>query len=125
MHDEIVHVYEEEKIKPFVNKLRQFSFEDLEKTSHFDYSVAQKNTDITFIEKNFSEFKRIELVQERKHKNQKISYDFYYRLDDGTYIIYSIAFEEKPVLINAFHVNRNFIDFKRKLLNAYKRKLIG
>lgn len=38
MHDEIIHVYEkEEEIKLFVNKLKQFSFEDLEKTNHFDY----------------------------------------------------------------------------------------
>lgn len=91
----------------------------------FSDSVAQKNTNIKFIEKNFSEFEKIELIQKRKHRNNKISYDFYYNLDDGTYIIYSIAFEEKPLLINAFHVNRNFISFKKKLLKAYQRRVIG
>jgi len=126
MQDEIIDTYEKEsEIKPLIDKLKKFSFKDFIKRQHFYYSALQKDTDIKFIEKNFTEFNKIRLVQKRKHKNGKISYDFYYELEDETYIIYSIAFEVKPLLINAFHVNRNFKNFKKRLLKAYKKQLIG
>jgi hypothetical protein len=126
MKDEIIETYEkEEEIRPFINKLKKVSFRDLIKREHFYYSIVEKDTDVKFIEKKFIEFDRVRLVQKRKHRNGKISYDFYYELEDGTYIIYSIAFEDKPLLINAFHVNRNFKQFKKRLLKAYKKQFIG
>ena len=126
MEDKIIQIYEKkEEIKPLVDKLKKISFANLIKTKHFYYSALQKNTDLKFIEKKFVEFNRVELVQKREHRNRKISYDFYYRLDDETYIVYSIALENKLILINAFHVNRNFRHFRKKLSKAYKRQLTG
>ena len=80
------------------------------------------------LKENFRKFEKVKLVSERKHKNEKISYDFYYELDDGTYLVYGIAFDDKygnPILLNGFRVDRNFKHFKKNLLKAYKKQLIG
>jgi len=125
--EEILEIYDKkEEIDKIVERLKKFRFEDFIKTDHFYYSLEEKNTDINFIKDNFEKFNLISLVNKRKHKNEKISYDFYYELEDGTYILYAIALdEEKPVLFNAFHVIRNFKQFRKNLIKAYKDKLIG
>ncbi len=89
MQDEIIGVYEkEEEILKVTEKLKQFSFDDLIKTQHFEYSIVEKSTDISLLKNKFHEFDRIKLINERKHKtNNKISYDFYYELEDGSYIL--------------------------------------
>jgi hypothetical protein len=125
-NDEIIEVYEkEESISKIVLGINKFSFDDLIKTDHFYYSLDEKSSDINFIKDKFKEFHRIKLVNKRKHRNQKLSYDFYYELDNGFYLLYSIALENKPILLNAFLVNRNFKEFKKNLLKAYKNKIIG
>jgi hypothetical protein len=124
--DEIIEVYErEESISKIVLEINRFSFNDLVKTNHFYYSLDEKSSDIDVIESRFREFQRIKLVNKRRHRNGKLSYDFYYELDNGTYLLYSIALENSPLLLNAFQVNRNFREFKKNLLKAYKDKIIG
>ena len=125
--EEILEIYEkEEEIKKIVQRLKNYKFENLIKTDHFYYSLEEKNTDINFIKDNFEKFNLIKLINKRRHKNTKFSFDFYYELEDGTYILYAIALdEEKPVLFNAFHVIRNFKQFRKNLIKAYKDKLIG
>lgn len=123
MDDEIVAVYEKEGMNEIIEKLSNIEFDELFKSEHFLYSVDEKNTDVEMLKNNFKEFSKIKVIQKRKHRNGKESYDFYYELDDKTYIIYSIAFEEKIVLINGFHVRRNFEHFKKALMRAYKDKL--
>jgi hypothetical protein len=128
MQDEILAVYEkEEKIKELRDKLNQYSFNDLKKTQHLEYSILEKGTDVNLLKEKFTEFSRIKIITKRQHKtNNKITYDFYYELNDGTYLLYAIALvEPKPILINAFHVERNFKRFKKSLINAYKKQLIG
>jgi hypothetical protein len=124
MGEEIIETYDKsEDISAHVEKLKAFSFNSLIKGKHFYYSLAEKNTDLELIKKVFNEFFRVSLVQKRKHKNGKISYDFYYALDDESYILYAVSIDER-ILINAFHVNRNFEHFKKRLIKAYGRKLI-
>jgi len=125
MDDEIIKIYEKEGMKEIIDKIRDIGFDELVKSGHFLYSVDEKNTDIEMLRKNFKEMGKIRLTQQRKHRNEKLSYDFYYELEDKTYIVYSIAFEEKIVLINGFHVSRNFEHFKKALMRAYKNKLVG
>jgi|SRR3989344_7295827 len=128
MQDEIIAVYEKgEEIKKIIDRLKVHSFENLIKTEHFLYSLEEKGTNINFLEEKFREFERIKIIIKRKHKiNDKVTYDFYYELEDSTYILYAIALEEpKPLLINAFHVDRNFKKFKKWLIKAYKNQLIG
>jgi len=126
MPDEILEVYEkEEEISKLTERLANFSFNDLKKTDHFYYSIDEKGTDISILEKNFRNFDKIKLAVKRKHKNGKTSYDFYYELEDGTYLAYAIALENFPRLLNGFKVNRNFRHFKKSLLKAYRKQLIG
>ncbi|MBS3098919.1 hypothetical protein J4462_01770 [Candidatus Pacearchaeota archaeon] len=128
MQDEIIAVYEKRnEIEKIVEKLKQLSFEDLQKTLHLEYSLAEKATDLNLLKQKFTEFNRIKLINKRKHKKAgKFSYDFYYELDDGSYILYAITLEEsKPKLLNAFHVQRNFRKFRQILMRAYKNVFLG
>lgn len=129
MKDEITEIYEkEEDISKLTTKLVNFSFNDLIKTDHFYYSIAEKATDINLLKENFRKFEKVRLVSKRKHKNGEISYDFYYELANGTYLVFGIRFDEKydkPILLNGFKVDRNFKHFKKSLLKAYKKQLIG
>ncbi|MBU4086012.1 MAG: hypothetical protein KKB21_00380 [Nanoarchaeota archaeon] len=125
MNDEIVEIYEKEGMNELIDKIRNLDFNGLGKSEHFLYSVDEKNTDIEMLRTNFKDFSKIKLIQKRKHRAGKSSYDFYYELEDRTYVIYSIAFEGKPILINGFHVRRNFEHFKKVLTRAYKDKLMG
>lgn len=128
MRDEVIAVYEKEgEIKKIIEKLREYSFDNLVKTEHFEYSVLEKGTNINLLEDKFKEFERIKIIVKRKHEtSDKITYDFYYELNDGTYILYAIALDEpKPILINAFHIERNLKRFKRWLVNEYKNQLIS
>lgn len=106
MQDEIIAIYEkEEDIEPLREKLKKFSFDELIKHPHFYYSLAEKGTDLQFIKDKYKELNKVELVSKREHKNSRITCDFFYVLDDNSYIVYAIAIdEEKPVLLNAFYV---------------------
>jgi hypothetical protein len=126
MQDEIIEVYDtEEDISEFTKRLVNFSFEKIPKTTHFYYSLEEKATEIAILNENFNKFEKIKLINKRKHKNNNITYDFYYELEDGTYLLYCIALENAPKLLNAFHVKRNFREFKKNLIKAYKRQLTG
>ena len=126
MPDDILEIYEkEEDIKKINERLAEFSFDGLKKTSHFYYSIEEKNTDINILKENFKSFEKIRLIIKRKHKNGKSSYDFYYELEEGTYLVYGISFEEMPVLLNGFKVDRNFKHFKKQLAKNYKKYFIG
>ena len=57
-------------------------------------------------------------------KSTSVSYDFYYGLEDGTYLIYGIYFEEIPILLNGFKVDRNFKNFKKQLIKNYRKYFI-
>jgi len=129
MSEIINELYEkEEEIRKFTSKLVNFSFDSLIKIGHFYYSLDEKGTNINLLKENFRKFDKVKLISERKHKNGKISHDFYYELEDGTYLVYGIAFDDKynkPILLNGFKVDRNFKHFKKNLLKAYKKQLIG
>jgi len=127
MDEDIVEVYEKgEDILVLTKRLAGFSFDTLKKTDHFYYSIDEKGTDINFLKENFAKIEKVKLVNKRKHKNGEVSYDFYYELEDRTYLVYAISFEgETPVLLNGFKVDRNFSQFKKHLLKAYKKQLIG
>ena len=128
MRDEIIEIYEkDEAINRVLEILKKHSFDDLIKTKHFLYSIEEKGTDPKLLRENFAEFSRVKLIVKRKHKtSSKISYDFYYKLDDKIYLMYAISFEkQKPALINAFQIDRNFERFKNWIVNTYKDQLIG
>lgn len=128
MQDEIIAVYEkQEEIIKITKRLKKLSYDTLIKGKHFEYSVLEKGTDVNLLREKFKEFERIKIIIKRQHKtNNKLTYDFYYELDKGSYILYAVALDEqKPILINAFHVDRSFKRFKQWLISAYKDKLIS
>src|SRR3989344_1541549 len=123
MQDEVIGIYESEaEINNILKFLREYSFDDLIKTDHFLYSLDEKGTNIKLLEERFKDFEKVKLVVKREHKtNGKTSYDFYYKLSEQLYLMYAINFEgEKPVLINAFQVDRSFERFRNWIVNAYK-----
>lgn len=128
MQDEIIAVYDkEEEINKLRIKLESFSFDNFIKRQHFYYSIEEKNQKIDFLKEKFKEFFRIKLVVKRKHNSSnKESYDFYYLLDDGTYILYAVAFENGgAILLNSFNVQRSFSHFRKSLIKGYQRQLTG
>ena len=126
MHDEVIAVFEnEDDILSLNEKLSKFAFDDLVKHPHFYYSLDEKGTNLQFIKDRFRDFDRIKMVTRRKHgKSGKINYDFYYLLDNNYYLIYAIDLNgEKPILINAYYVERNFKRYKDWLIKDYRKKL--
>ena len=127
MQDEVIAVYErEEAISPLRDKLKKFSFEDLLKHPHFYYSLDEKGTDLQLIKEKFGDFDKIELIMKRRHKNGQITYDFFYVLDESSYVIYAIALDEKtPILLNSIYVQRSFKKFKQHLRRTYGAKFVN
>lgn len=115
---------EKEEIEEITKPLKNLAFNQLKKTSHYEYSLMQKNTDENLIKTTYPCFDRIELIKKRI-KSEKESYDLHYRLEDGTYVVIGVSFSTiPPTLINAFYVQRNFNNFKKHLTKYYKDKLI-
>ena len=128
MQDEVIAIYEkEEEITLLRDRLKNFSFDELVKHPHFYYSLDEKGTDLNLIKEKYREFDKINLIVKIKHNNsQKISYNFYYHLENKYYALYSIDLNEpRPILINAYYVQRNFKRYKEWLVRAYRNKLIG
>jgi len=111
-----------EDIKLIINKLKNISFKELIKHSHYEYSLLEKNTDEKSIEETYPKFDLIKLIKKRVRPNNKVSYDFYYELNEETFVIIVLSFQTSPpTIINCFHAKRNFKKFKENLLKYYKK----
>ncbi len=72
--DEIKEVYDnEEDISKITEKLKLFLFDDFIKTNHFYDFLNEKAKDILILKENFKDFKRIKLINKRKHRNCEVS----------------------------------------------------
>ena len=113
-----------EDIDKIINKLRGISFNQLIKHSHYEFSILEKNTNESLIENIYPKFDLVKLIKKRERPNKKISYDLYYELSDDTFVIIVLSFQTNPpILINAFHVKRNFKKFRKNLSKYYGRFL--
>ncbi len=123
--DEIKEIYtSKEKIDQIIEKLKGYSFENLQKTNHYNFSVMEKDTDEDFLDKKFQEFENIEIISFRSRENNLRNYDIYYRNEDGTYTLFAINLDKVPIILNAYKVNRNFNKFKEQLIKKYGDKLV-
>ncbi len=123
--EEIKEIYtSKEKIDEIIEKLKGHSFNNLQKTNHYKFSVMEKNTDEDFLDKKFQEFENIELISFRSRENNLSNYDIYYRNEDGTYTLFAIDLNKTPIILNAYKVNRNFDKFKEQLIKNYGDKLV-
>ncbi len=124
--EEIIAVItKKEEIQKIVDKFRNYSFSDLKKKEHYYYSLYQKNTDEQQIIDTFVEFERIEMIMKREREEGIYNYDIFYKMDDGTYILYAINFDAiPPSVINAYPVERNFEQFKKYTIKKYGQQMI-
>ncbi len=115
-------VYTNKKeINKILSKLRRFSFEELIKHQHYEYSLVEKNTSESFIREIFPKFELVELIKSRKREDGKESYTLHYVLEDKTFVVIVLSFETSPpTIINAFHAKKNFNGFKKSLRKYYK-----
>jgi hypothetical protein len=65
------------------------------------------------------------MIMERVRKGEVHNYDLFYKMNDGTYILYAINFDTTPPsVINAYPVERNFEQFKKYTIKRYWRQMI-
>lgn len=121
--EEIIAVItKKEEIHKIVDKFREYSFSELKKREHYYYSLYQKNTDEQQLMEIYLEFERIDMIMKRERKGGVCNYDIFYKMDDGTYILYAINFDTTPPsVINAYPVERNFEQFKKYTIKRYRQ----
>src|SRR3989344_8443023 len=96
--------------------LKKYTYDSLKKTAHCELSIMEKGVNEDFLRKTFIEFNRIKLISLRKRKSGRENYDFYYLMDDMTYVLYAINItKDPPILINAIHASMNFENFTKSL----------
>ncbi len=126
MKSYIVSVFKkEEEIKRIIENIRKYSFDELNRHPHFELSVMEKLANINEIKETYPKFELVKSIELRENEKGQKYYSLNYELDDGTFIVLSLVLErEKPLIINAFHVNRNYKKFEKSLKKNYSRKFI-
>lgn len=118
--DSVIKTYiEKEGINKIINKLKNIRFDNLRKPEYYEMSLLKRGTKEEDVKNIYPQFERIGLIHERRLKYGDIGYDLHYELEDGTFFIIAICIEKK-LLINAFHAQTNFKNFKRSVLKSYK-----
>lgn len=126
MKTEIISIFKkEEEIKKIVDKVRSYSFEELDKHFHFEFSLIEKLTDSELISETFGKFDLIGPIELRENEKKQRYYSFNYVLDDGTYLVISIVLDRvKPFVINAFYAKRNYEGFEKSLRKNYGDRFV-
>ena len=114
----------EEDINEIVEKIKHLNFDDIEKHSHFEFSISEKLTDINKLKQTFSKFELIKSIELRENEKKQKYYSFNYELEDSTFVVLSLVLNPKPLLINGFHVSRNYKQFEKSLRKNYSSKFI-
>ncbi len=113
-----------EEINKIVQILMEYKFSDLQKISHYSFSLGMKDTNEKEIEETFSRFDKIKMIMHRKRESGYNNHDLFYLKENGHYILYAVNLDKKPPeLINAYVVERNFNNFMRHIIKQYKNKL--
>lgn len=126
MKSKIIAVFKKEnEIQKIIEKLKDYSFDEIDKHSHFEFSIMEKLTDIDKLKEIFSKFNLIKSIELRENEKKQKYYSLNYGLEDGTFIVISIVLDrEKPLIINGFHVKRNYKEFEKSLRKYYSKKFI-
>ena len=126
MKSNIISIFKkEEEIKKIVDKLKPYSFDELDKHFHFEFSIMEKLTDMDKLKEVFSKFDLIRSIEFRENEKKQRYYSLNYELDDGTFVVISIVLgREKPMIINGFHAKRNYKEFEKSLRKYYPKKFI-
>lgn len=115
----------EEEIKRIINKIKNYSFDNLRKHSHFEFSVLEKATDENMLKETFPKFELIKTIELRENELGERHYSFNYELPNGTFVMIAFALDyEPPMIINGYHVKTNYREFEKSLKKNYKDKFI-
>jgi len=68
----------------------------------------EKMTDINLLGLIFPKFELVKSIELRENDGKEKYYSLNYELDDGTFAVIAIALKNnKPFIINGFHVSKN------------------
>ena len=124
---EIIEIYsKKEDIEKITSLLEKYSFQDLEKHCHFEFSVMEKLTDIELISRIFKRFELIKTIELRENDKKERYYSLNYEIEDGTFVSLAIVLRQnkKPLLINAIHASKNYRHFEKSLRKNYGDKFL-
>ena len=115
----------EDEIKKIANLLSNYSFDNLQKHHHFEFSIMEKMTDLNKIRETFQRFELIKSIEIRENENRQIYYSLNYELEDETFVVISLIMDKTPpMIINGFHVNRSYKQFEKSLRKNYGNKFV-
>ena len=73
MKIKIISIFKKDKeIKKIVDKIKDYSFRDLEKHSHFEFSVMEKVTDLQLLQDTFPKFELIKSIELRENEKNNL-----------------------------------------------------
>ncbi|MEK7548976.1 MAG: hypothetical protein AAB496_00580 [Patescibacteria group bacterium] len=126
MKTKIIKIYKtQDEINKLTNKIKNYTFSDFNKHQHFEFSLVEKATDLDFLSKIFPKFEDIKSVELRENEKSEKHYSFNYELQDGTFVIISLALDKiPPLIVNGFHAKRNYKEFEKSLKKNYRDKFI-
>jgi len=126
MNVKIISIFKkEEEIKRIVEKIKNYSFENLKKHYHFDFSIMEKATDLQLLQNTFSKFELIKSIELRENEKGQQHYSLNYELFDGTFVIIVLVLNKNPpMIINGYHKNTNYKRFEKSLKKYYGDKFI-
>jgi len=105
--DSIIKQYiKEEEIKEI---LKIFQNKTIKKSPHFHIRIIQRDISERLINETFPLFKKIKLIDKRKHKKGDLGYDLYYKLSNSkTLKLCFIVKNKKILLVNAMLRHRKW-----------------
>jgi|SRR3989338_1014538 len=126
MQTKIIAIYKkEEEINKILEQIKDYLFDELKKSEHFEFSILEKATDLDLIKTTFLKFELIRIIEVRENEKGKKYFGLNYELEDGTSVIIALSLDKKPpVIINAYHRNTNYKKFEKSLRKNYKNKFI-
>src|SRR3989339_466901 len=111
----ILKIYQtKEEINKLIKEINEYSFDDFKKHFHFEFSVMEKITDINLLRKTFPKFENIKTIELRENELGQQHHSFNYELEDGTFVVISLALDKNPPLIvNGYHSKTNYKRFEK------------
>lgn len=112
-----------EDINKIIDKVKDYSFDDLDKHSHFEFSVMEKMTDLKKLKEVFPKFELIKSIELRENKKAQRYYSLNYELVDETFVVIVMVLDKKkPLIINGFYVRTKYKNFEESLRKNYPDK---
>jgi len=126
MKTKILAIYKNEsEIKKIVDKIRDYSFDNFIRHSHFEFSLMEKATDEDLLRETFPKFELIKTIELRENERGEKHYGINYELSDGTFVVLVLALGKIPLMIlNGYHKNMNYKRFEKSLRKYYQDKFI-